>query len=194
MSLLPIYLYDHPVLRKKAEPIREIDDDLLKFIEDMRHTMRHADGIGLAANQAGSRHALTVIDISITEGNEKVKPLTMINPVILYYSDEESDYEEGCLSLPDFREIVIRPSAIQVRFLDEHMKEHTMEADGLLARVMQHEIDHLNGIYFFERLSSLRRTLSQGKLRKISRGDIQPDYDYVISSGEVIRHMENKDK
>jgi peptide deformylase len=100
----------------------------------------------------------------------------LINPVIEAFSDDEEEFEEGCLSLPDFHDKVVRPTAIQVRYLDEHLKEHVQEADGLLARVMQHEIDHLNGIYFFERLSPIRRTLANGKLKRIARGDIEPAY------------------
>ena len=100
----------------------------------------------------------------------------LINPVIEAFSDDELEFEEGCLSLPDFHDKVVRPAEIQVRYHDEHMKEHTREASGLLARVMQHEIDHLNGIYFFERLSPIRRTLSSGKLKRIARGDIEPAY------------------
>lgn len=192
MSILPIYVFDHPILRKKAEIINTIDDSLIAFIADMKQTMHYADGIGLAANQVGSPLSLTVIDISPMKGYEKTKPLTLINPKILYYSDEETDYEEGCLSLPNLRDTVIRPDAIQVRYMDENMKEHTIEADGLLARVLQHEIDHLNGIYFSDRLSSIRKTLIQSKLKKISRGDISPDYDIVLSNGELITFQEEK--
>jgi peptide deformylase len=101
----------------------------------------------------------------------------LINPVIEAYSDEEDEYEEGCLSLPDFHDVVVRPTGIQVRYLDAHMKEQVREADGILARVMQHEIDHLNGIYFFERLSPIRKTLASGKLKRIARGDIEPAYE-----------------
>jgi peptide deformylase len=110
----------------------------------------------------------------------------MINPKITHYSDEETDYEEGCLSLPNLRELVIRPEAIQVSFMDEHEKFHTMEADGLLARVMQHEIDHLNGIYFTDRLTQLKRTLLQSKLRRISKGESTADYDIVLPDGSKI--------
>jgi peptide deformylase len=120
-----------------------LNDDIRTFIDDMKVTMLNAEGIGLAANQVGSPLSITIIDISPVEGCESIKPLTMINPKITHYSDEETDYEEGCLSLPNLRELVIRPEAIQVSFMDEHEKLHTMEADGLLARVMQHEIDGL---------------------------------------------------
>lgn len=186
MSILPIYVYDHSILKHKADTIEHLNDDIRTFIDDMKETMLNAEGIGLAANQVGSPLSITIIDISPVEGYESIKPLIMINPKITHYSDEETDYEEGCLSLPNLRELVIRPEAIQVSFLDEHEKLHTMEADGLLARVMQHEIDHLNGIYFTDRLTQLKRTLLQSKLRRISKGESTADYDIVLPDGSKI--------
>lgn len=186
MKVLPVYVYDHAILKKKAQKVEHVDESITEFIEDMKQTMHHAEGIGLAANQVGSPLSITVIDISPVEGYESTKPLVMINPEITYYSDEESDYEEGCLSLPNVRELVIRPEAIQVSFHDEHSKPQTMQVDGLLARVMQHEIDHLNGIYFTDRLSQLKRTLLQGKLRRISKGEASADYAIVLPDGSVI--------
>ena len=186
MSILPIYVYDHSILKHKADTIEHLNDDIHSLIDDMKETMLNAEGIGLAANQVGSPLSITIIDISPIEGCESIKPLTMINPKITHYSDEETDYEEGCLSLPNLRELVIRPEAIQVSFIDEHEKLHTMEADGLLARVMQHEIDHLNGIYFTDRLTQLKRTLLQSKLRRISKGESTADYDIVLPDGSKI--------
>jgi peptide deformylase len=186
MSILPIYVYDHSILKHKADTIEHLNDDIRTFIDDMKETMLNAEGIGLAANQVGSPLSITIIDISPVEGYESIKPMVMINPKITHYSDEESDYEEGCLSLPNLRELVIRPEAIQVSFMDEHEKLHTMEADGLLARVMQHEIDHLNGIYFTDRLTQLKRTLLQSKLRRISKGESTADYDIVLPDGSKI--------
>ena len=186
MSILPIYVYDHSILKHKADTIEHLNDDIRTFIDDMKETMLNAEGIGLAANQVGSPLSITIIDISPVEGYESIKPLTMINPKITHYSDEETDYEEGCLSLPNLRELVIRPEAIQVSFMDEHEKLHTMEADGLLARVMQHEIDHLNGIYFTDRLTQLKRSLLQSKLRRISKGESTADYDIVLPDGSKI--------
>ena len=186
MSILPIYVYDHSILKHKADTIEHLNDDIRTFIDDMKETMLNAEGIGLAANQVGSPLSITIIDISPVEGYESIKPMVMINPKITHYSDEETDYEEGCLSLPNLRELVIRPEAIQVSFMDEHEKLHTMEADGLLARVMQHEIDHLNGIYFTDRLTQLKRTLLQSKLRRISKGESTADYDIVLPDGSKI--------
>ena len=175
--ILPVYTYNQPVLKQKTAQIEDMTDELREFIDNMFETMHNANGIGLAANQVGKGLAVTVIDISDADEESSVdSPLTLINPVIESFSDEEEEFEEGCLSLPEFRDVVVRPEAIQVRFLDRDMKEHVREVDGLLARVMQHEIDHLNGIYFFERLSPIRRTLGSSKLKKIAKGLIETDY------------------
>jgi peptide deformylase len=186
MKVLPIYVYDHAILKQKAQKVDNIDDSIVQFIEQMKLTMHEAEGIGLAANQVGSPLAITVIDITPVEGYEHTKPLVLINPEITYYSEEETDYEEGCLSLPNLRELVMRPEAIQVSFYNEKIEPQTMQADGLLARVMQHEIDHLNGIYFTDRLSQLKRTLLQSKLRRISKGETNADYAIVLPDGTVI--------
>lgn len=192
MSILPIYVYDHAILKNKAIAVDQMNDEINTFIEDMKQTMNKAEGIGLAANQVGSPLSITVIDISPVEGYESTKPMILINPKITYYSDEETDYEEGCLSLPNLRELVIRPEAIQVSFMDEKEQMHTMQADGLLARVLQHEIDHLNGIYFTDRLSQLKRTLIQSKLRRISKGESKADYDIVLPDGSIIEMEKSK--
>lgn len=178
--ILPVYTYNHAVLKQKTSQIDDLSDELNTLIDDMFTTMYNANGIGLAANQVGKGLALTVIDTQESEDDDasaSSEPLVLINPVIEAFSDEEEEFEEGCLSLPDLRDVVIRPSAIQVRFLDRMMKEQVREVDGILARVMQHEIDHLNGVYFFERLSPIRRTLAGGKLKRIARGDIEPEYE-----------------
>ena len=179
--ILPVYLYNHPVLRETATPVSDMSDEVRSFIENMFETMRAADGIGLAANQVGSSHAVCVVDISEVEAGAGTRPMTFINPVIEYMSDDETEYEEGCLSLPTLRDIVIRPQGVQVRYLDENMREQVMEADGLLSRVLQHEIDHLNGVYFYERMSAVKKALAKSKLRRIERGQIQPDYEYVLA-------------
>lgn len=184
MPILPVYLYNHPVLKQKTLPVKEITGDIRAFIDDMFDTMHNADGIGLASNQAGRSLSVTVIDISETEERNAPPQFAMINPIITSFSEEEIDMEEGCLSLPQFREVVVRPELVQVRYYDADMKERVMEADGLLARVIQHEIDHLNGIYFFERLSSVRRALSQKKLRRIAAGEIVTNYSTVDGIGK----------
>ncbi len=187
MALLPIYNCFHPVLKKKTEEITEVNKEMLTLIDDMYETMHIAEGVGLAANQVGISKSLIVIDIGYFYEKSPYLPLTMINPQITAFSDEEIDYEEGCLSVPTLRETVIRPSEIEVKFLDKDLKEKTMQATELLARVMQHEIDHLNGILFFEKLSPIRKTLSQNKLKKIKKGVIVPDYPMVMADGKLIQ-------
>ncbi len=177
--ILPVYTYNHPVLKQRTSEITDVNAEIQSLIDDMLETMYNANGIGLAANQIGKGLSLTVIDLSDAEEEDDASdgPLVLINPIIEAFSDNEEEFEEGCLSLPDFRDVVIRPSEIQVRYLDRQMKERRSEVGGLLARVMQHEIDHLNGIYFYERLSPIRRTLAQGKLKRIARGEIEPEYE-----------------
>lgn len=178
--VLPVYTYNHPVLRQKTAPVPDVTDDVVSLIESMFATMYNANGIGLAANQVGKGLAVTVIDVSGVDDDAPAgSPIVMINPVIESFSDEEEEFEEGCLSLPDLRDIVVRPSSVQVRFMDTRMKEQRTETTGLLARVMQHEIDHLNGIYFFERLTPIRRALTQSKLKRIAKGLVETEYEIV---------------
>lgn len=179
MAILPVYTYDQPVLKEVATPVDTITGEIAAFIDNMVETMYNADGIGLAANQVGASHAITVMDLSVIEDNEEVKDeklRVLINPVIEAYSDETTEFEEGCLSLPGFYDTVTRPSGIQVRFYDRDMKEHVLETDGMLARVMQHEIDHLRGIYFFELLSPIRKAIAHPRLKRIQRGAVETAY------------------
>ena len=138
------------ILRKKAAKVSEIDDKIVGTIADMFETMRNASGIGLAANQIGLNKQIFVVDISPVEDYEKYKPIVMINPRITSKSDETISIEEGCLSIPDLRAEVIRPKSVFVSFFDVNMKEHTIEADELFARVIQHEYDHLQGVLFID--------------------------------------------
>lgn len=179
---LPIYTYDHPVLKQKTTRIANIDDAVLTLALNMMETMKHAHGIGLAANQVGQSLAMTVVDISETDGNEHVKPLVLINPEIVD-ADGEAVFEEGCLSLPGLREEVKRPEQIFLKYIDPNGNEITTESDGLLARVIQHEIDHLNGIYFFERLSKLKQALVKPELNSIRRGEVETDYELAPLPG-----------
>ncbi len=181
-TILPIRLYDDPILRSKATPVTEIDDQLIQLIRSMFATLYNAPGIGLAANQVGETVAVTVIDISDLEEGKGTKPMVLINPVIEAFSEETAEFEEGCLSLPDLRATVVRPAEIQVRFYDEQMREHRMTTGGLLARVMQHEIDHLNGIYFFDHLSPVQRARIFYQLRQIRKGLVKTEYPVVKPS------------
>jgi peptide deformylase len=181
MAILPVYTYDHPILKQVTTPVDSITDEIVQFVKDMFETMNNADGIGLAANQVGDSRSIAVIDISEleedkTKSKAKNPPIVLINPVITLFSEETSESEEGCLSLPTYRDNVTRPEKIQVQFYDLQMHQHTIEAEGLLSRVMQHEIDHLGGIYFFEHLSAMRRAMAHPKLRRIQLGQVDTDY------------------
>ncbi len=186
MALLPIYNCYHPVLKKKTEPVKEIDDSIKKLVDDMFDTIHKAEGLGLAANQVGISKSLLVIDIPYFKSDSTDPVVAMINPEIITFSDESWDYEEGCLSVPSLHEVVTRPKLVQVRFYDVDMKEQTLEADNLMARVIQHEIDHLNGILFFERISPVRRTLAKSRLRKIQKGQVKADYPMILPDGRLV--------
>lgn len=185
MAKIPIYSCFHPVMKKKTEMITEIDGNLKKIVDDMFDTMYFAEGIGLAANQVGISKSLIVLDTTASM-KEKQKPYVMINPEIVDFSDEEIEMQEGCLSVPQLNENVIRPFNIQIKYYDLEMREHNIEADELLSRVIQHEYDHLNGILFYERLTALRRTLAASKLKKIQKGKIIPHYEFIGADGKLI--------
>lgn len=189
MSTLPVYLYGNDILKKKAKKVTEITDADIKLIQDMFDTMHHANGIGLAANQIGELRQILVVDVSEMEAGKGTKPMVVINPEIIAESDEESEYEEGCLSIPDIREKVWRPEKITLKYNDVNMNELEMEADSVLARVLQHEIDHLNGVLFIDYLSATKRTLIRGKLSKISKGEIETEYEV-----EIPKHLKSKKK
>lgn len=174
--ILPIYLYDNPILRKELSLVTNIDDEILRFAQDMHETMQAAEGIGLAANQVGKNLRVIAVDLRGIKENEGFVPVTMINPVINSFNDITEKYEEGCLSLPELRADVFRPTEIEVSYFDTDTKEHSITAQGLFARVIQHEIDHLNGIYFFDRISPLKRSMLKRRLLDIKRGNIEADY------------------
>ncbi len=183
MSILPITIYGDKILRKKVQPVKDIDSQTIAEIKSMFDTMRNANGIGLAANQVGIDKAFFVIDVSPVEGLEKIKPVVMINPKIVARSEELDEMEEGCLSLPNLRADVVRPAMIQIKFFDTNMKEHSIEADDLFARVIQHEYDHLKGTFFTDRLEerlkkSVKKDLIEIKNRKV-------DVDYPITEKEI---------
>lgn len=183
MAILPVYLYDHPVLKKKTIPVQEISDEIKELTSNMLETMYNAPGIGLAANQVGETHRLFVCDIS-EDGNE---PLIVINPSIKEFFGDDTEMEEGCLSLPNLRDNVIRPDGIVLEFLDIEGNQREMKVDGLLSRVMQHEIDHLEGMYFFERLSPVRKARSYAMLKRIARGIEGAEYPVEPGSRKATR-------
>jgi peptide deformylase len=180
MSLLPITLCGDKILRKKTAKVADIDDNTVGLIADMFETMRNANGIGLAANQVGVNKQIFVVDISPVEGYEEYKPVAMINPKIISKSDETNTIEEGCLSIPEVREEIIRPESIVVSFYDVNMKEHSIEADELFARVIQHEYDHLQGVLFIDYFDDDKKKQYKKHLEKIRKRKF--DFDYPVSS------------
>ena len=179
MSLLPVTMCGDKILRKKTVKVTEVDNETIELITNMFDTMRNANGIGLAANQIGANKSILIVDISLVEGYEEVKPIVLINPIIKKFSDEKSVIEEGCLSIPDIREDVERAEAITVSYHDTDLKEHTLEIDSLLARVIQHEYDHLQGILFTDLVSDEAKKRIKKPLSKIKRRKI--DVEYPIS-------------
>ncbi len=168
MALLDVLTVPHPILKKKAKPVSKVDDALRAQLDDMLETMYHAKGIGLAANQVGFLNRVVVMDVEQDE-NGPGTPIFLINPEIIWESEEISVLEEGCLSVPEQYGDVERPNKIKVRFLDYDGNEQEMEAEDLAAHCVQHEIDHLNGRLFIDYLSSLKRNMMVRKVKKITR-------------------------
>jgi len=184
--ILPIIAYGDPVLRKVGEEIDQDYPKLDELIENMWETMYHANGVGLAAPQIGLPIRLFLVDASpfaeddeLTEAERK--PLegfkkVFINAEILEEDGDPWAFNEGCLSIPEIREDVQRNEQITIRYMDENFKQFEETFDGLLARVIQHEYDHIEGILFTDKLSSLKKRLLKGKLSNISKGKVNVDY------------------
>ncbi|MCQ2196008.1 MAG: peptide deformylase [Bacteroidaceae bacterium] len=182
--ILPIYTFGQPVLRKMAEDITKDYPELDKLIQDMYDTLDKSEGIGLAAPQIGLAIRLVVINLDlISEDFPEYKGFihTFINPHILEYDDTEKDSsEEGCLSLPGIHEKVVRPTRIRVQYLDEEFNAHDEWVGGYLARVMQHEFDHLDGKVFTDHLTGLRKSLVKGKLNQLLKGNFSCAYKVKV--------------
>ncbi len=183
MAVLPIYTDGSPPLREKAQPVSDFNNEILKLIIDMFETMRKANGIGLAANQVGILKRVVVIDVSEMEGLEDVKPFTLINPEIVAGKDT-SIMEEGCLSVPHIRDEVERAEKIRVQYKDTAFKDVSIDAEGILARVILHEVDHLDGILFIDHLSPAKRKLHEDTLKKIRNGELDVEYP-VITAADI---------
>ena len=169
MALLPILVYPDPRLHTVAKPVGAVDDRIRQLVADMFETMYEANGIGLAATQVDVHERLITIDVS-EEHNER---LVLVNPEITWYSDEKRVGEEGCLSVPGIYDGVERSLAVKVRALDENGNERTIEAEGMLAVCIQHEMDHLMGKVFVEYLSPLKRNRIKTKLVKARRDAVR---------------------
>jgi peptide deformylase len=166
-AVLPIRIYGDPVLRTRAEEITRVDEAIKKLAQEMVWALKRASGIGLAANQVGQAVRLFVVDRSLFQADDS--PLVVINPQVVAFHGEQVQ-EEGCLSFPGTFADVARPMKIQIKGVDLAEKELVIEAEGMLSRVLAHEIDHLNGVLFIDHLSSIKRKLLSRKLKKLSAG------------------------
>lgn len=169
MARLEIRLMGDPVLREEAASIETVDDEVRALARDMFDTMYEAEGVGLAANQVGVMRRLIVVD----PHEEGVAPLALVNPRVVATGDDTDRAEEGCLSIPGLRDIVERKSSVVVEALDLQGEPVRIQADGLLARVLLHEIDHLDGVLFLDRVSPLKRRMLLKKWSKV-KGDYEP--------------------
>ncbi len=184
--ILPIYIYGQPVLRKVAEDIPADMPGLEELIQDMFETLTESEGVGLAAPQVGKAIRVVVIDLDVISDDlpeYKGFRKAFINPHIVEYDDAKTDtMEEGCLSLPAIHENVTRPTRIHVRYLDDQLQEHDEWVEGYLARVMQHEFDHLEGKMFIDRISPLRKQLIKNKLRAVQQGRFRCGYRTKVAT------------
>lgn len=184
--ILPIVAYGDPVLKRKAKDIPKDFPNLNELIDNMYETMYNAYGVGLAAPQIGKSIRLFLVDTSPFAEDETISAAeqeqlksfkqTFINAEILEEEGDEWVFNEGCLSIPNIREDVFRQPKITIRYQDETFKEHTNTYDGLIARVIQHEYDHIEGVLFTDKLSSFKKRLIKSKLANISKGNVDVDY------------------
>ena len=185
--LLPIIAYGHPVLKRKAEVINKDYPKLLELIDNMFETMYNANGVGIAAPQIGLSIRLFIVDTSPFSEDESLSDKDkselksfkkiFINPEILDETGDDWSFEEGCLSIPNIRESISRQESIKIQYFDENFNKHIESYEGLLARVIQHEYDHIEGILFTDKLSSFKKQLLKKKLLKISSGKLSFDYE-----------------
>jgi peptide deformylase len=178
---LPITTYGMKVLREVTKPVTDIDHKVVELVENMFFTMKNADGIGLAAPQVNELKSIIMVDISIIEKFKDYKPIILINPEILD-NHGSVEIDEGCLSIPELRGKISRPETIFVSYYDINMKEIKLETSDMLARVIQHEIDHLHGILFTDHLPKEELKKIKRKLNDIKRGKIITEYPILINS------------
>jgi peptide deformylase len=182
MALLPITLIGDKILRRKTKRVSDVDMETVDLIKNMFQTMRNANGIGLAANQVGADKSIIICDLSVIKEYEKLKPMVFINPEIIFKSEEKIKLEEGCLSIPDVRCEIERPREILLRYKDTDMKENEIEAADQLARVIQHEYDHLNGVLFTDLIDQLQKKKLRKPLKRIKSRKLEVDYPVTVDS------------
>lgn len=175
--IYPIVAYGDPVLKKKAQEVSKEELDMKQFTEDLFETMYHANGVGLAAPQVGKSWRVFVVDAEPMD-EEKLKGFkhAFINPEIVEEEGETWEYEEGCLSIPKIQENISRKPKVTLKYYDADWNEHQETFEGLAARVIQHEYDHIEGVLFTDYLSAFRKRLIKNKLNNISRGKVKVDY------------------
>ena len=194
--ILPIVAYGCQVLRTKATAVDQNDPELKSLISNMWETMYEANGVGLAAPQVGVSKRLFVIDAAPFAQDEELSPeeakvlegfkKVFINPIMVEEKGSEWEFTEGCLSIPNIREDISRKAQITIQFLDENINQQTLSLDGLPARVVQHEYDHIEGVLFTDKLSPLKKRLLKRKLSDITKANIKPDY--------IMRFLNNRVK
>ena len=177
--ILPIVSFGNSILRCKCSPVQE-NQPIEDILKNMYETMYNAQGVGLAAPQVGLDLSIFIIDTTpFCDDKNNLIPLKkeFINPEIIDYSGKDESFNEGCLSIPGLREDVIRKDQIKIRYFDKNFNEHTEKYEGINSRVIQHEYDHLMGVLFTDRVSTLKKKLLKSKLNKIKNGDIEVDYN-----------------
>lgn len=180
MSVRPIRIYGDPVLRQKAAEVTAFDETLQRLVADMRETMASYHGVGLAANQVGVLQRVLVVDVPLDDGRHA--QYTLVNPRVTAHSGSETA-EEGCLSIPGIYQDVTRALRVEVRALDEFGRPFQLEVEGYVARAILHEIDHLEGVLFVDRLSPLRRQFLRRSLEALARGEMPDGYQPPVSGG-----------
>ncbi len=179
--IYPIVVYGDPVLKKKARDIEKGEIDVKELAEDMFETMYAAHGIGLAAPQIGKSIRMFVVDGTPMEEESLADfKKVFINPEILEETGEPWTFEEGCLSIPNIREEIERPETLRIRYYDENWDAHEEEFDGMKARIIQHEYDHIQGVLFTDYLTPFKKRMLKGKLQNISKGKAKVDYRIAI--------------
>ena len=181
---LPIYVYGSPVLRKIARPVEQNEEGLEDFIDNLWDTMYQSDGIGLASPQVGKSVRIFVIDgTPLEEDDPSLKDfkVTFINPEILDRQGDDKTYEEGCLSIPNIREEIVRPEKVRIRYYDEDWNQHEEEYEGIAARIIQHEYDHLQGVLFTDKVAPLKKRMLRNKLNAIAKGKFDVSYKVKVA-------------
>jgi peptide deformylase len=186
MALLPILTAPDPRLKQKSQPVKAVDAEIRQLMDDMLETMKAAPGIGLAAPQVGVLKRVIVLEIEREGVNSG--PLFMANPEIVDVSDEDATYNEGCLSVPEHYADVVRPARVTVRYLDRDNQPREMACEGLLATCVQHEMDHLDGVLFIDKISSLKRSMILRKLVKARKEKERDAADAPVPAAPPAEH------